>query len=642
MATVTQGSEHVPQTDVEGPIVEFKGINYKERYPNGLDLTPGSEDHQRIVARVLSMARAGKDVMSKRYDVFKKIDRSLTVYVKPETKKNAREDDKKTIPVIVPESYGVLEILMTYMVAAFLADNPIFKYMAGGDDLIGAALLELIVDKQVQYNKVALNLYTMWRDAYAYGIGIACPIWKTHEGHRIRMIGGERVAVPETLFEGNALVNIHPTRFIPDPSVALHEIQDGEFVGYLNLTNKLKLIKEERLNDNYFNCQHIRAKGQRSSMGQEDYYDKEYIRKGEENAANYSSPVDELVMLVDLIPSSSDWQLSDSENVERWEFRIANDLTIIGAGPIELAHNRFPIVTCSPSMDGYSVSPISRIEIGQGTQDLIDFLITTHASALTRGVNNMFLVDPQLVYTPDFEAAAEGGLVRLRRSAWGRGIKDVLEQIPVNDVTVNNMVDMQMLRGMMQQHSNATDTVQGVRRRGSERVSASEYRGDRSSALSRLEKDALLISIQSHTDLARFFGWHTQQFMSQDSFVKLAGRHEEQLVSIYGGNIKGYARVSPENLLIPFEVQVGDGTVPSGEFADVLMTAFQIIAGNQELTATFDIPRFFTRIMRSMNIRNAEEFLRKGGQVQATVAPDAQVEQAANEGTIEPLPGGGY
>ena len=620
----------IPQQYATGPRVEIgkarKQELYNKRYPDGINLRPDSKLHSRLIQKLKAITQESYDSMSKRRTKFKHIDRALTLYIDPDVEEEAKEDKDIDVPVIMPESYAVLEILMTYMVSAFLSQDPIFKYKyQEPGDLINVAMLEKVIAKQMNYFKVALNLYTMWRDSYAYGIGVVIPTWEKHWGKRITAVElangtRERMIVPSLLMEGNGLVNISPYNFLPDPNVPIQSIQKGAFVGSIDTTNKMNLLSEEIEDDLLFNCAYVQT-DIKSLMSMENDYDSNILKSGSSAVGEHSKKVERVRLYVNVIPKH--WGLGKSENPEKWEFQYAGE-TIISAGPLDTLHELYPVITCAPDMDGYSVAPLSRMEVIHGLQNLIDFLATNHMANQTRCVNNVFVADPQRIYIPDFEAARSGGIIRTRPRYWGLGVKDAIEQLRVDDVTSQNLAEIRNLSMEAQNKAGAVNTLQGPQRTSGERVSASEYRGTRSSALSRVEKGAKLISIQAHGDIARMFAWHTQQYMSQQLYVDIVGRFQKDLADEYGVDASTI-EVTPDTISVPFDLDPADASVPSGEFADVLVQALQVMASNDQLMAEFDVPRFFTHALRVMGIENPHEFRR----IKPQVVPDAQ---AGNNG----------
>lgn len=52
------------------------------KYPKGLDMRPTSQTHARLLKEVYLRALESSREMSKRYDSWKKVDKTLTAYIK--------------------------------------------------------------------------------------------------------------------------------------------------------------------------------------------------------------------------------------------------------------------------------------------------------------------------------------------------------------------------------------------------------------------------------------------------------------------------------------------------------------------------------------------------------------------------------
>ena len=57
------------------------GVEYDYKYPNGLDLRPGSQLHGQLIINILNRARQSYSVMQRRHEAWNKIDDTLTAYV---------------------------------------------------------------------------------------------------------------------------------------------------------------------------------------------------------------------------------------------------------------------------------------------------------------------------------------------------------------------------------------------------------------------------------------------------------------------------------------------------------------------------------------------------------------------------------
>lgn len=632
--------------------VNLLNVDYEYKYPKGLDLKPGSELHQKIITEVGKRVKDGQDAMSGRYESWREIDRVLTAFVPADEKKKSKEAGDKTYPIVVPTSYATLETLLTYMTAVFM-QVPFFKYSGvGSEDTVGAMLLEQIISFQAIRAKMGLNLHTLWRDSFSYGFGALTPQWGQKRGFvrkkasRVRASFTGMFNKTDTrkyrekaiLYEGNNLRNIDPYLYLPDPTVAIQDVQDGEFVGWIDPTNRIKILEQERDRDSFFfNAQYLRHVSGRSSAILTVGKRKETPRTQRHNTMTQMSstkPVDVIYMYVNLVPK--DWEMGKSKYPEKWLFAVASDSVVLAAQPLGLDHNMYPVVIAAPDYDGYSVNPISRLEIGYGLQDIIDWMLHSHVSNVRKAINDMLVVDPFLINMNDLRDPGPGKLIRTRRAHWGKGVKELVEQLQVRDVTANHMKDISLLTDTHNKSIGTPGNLQGVMRSGGERRSATEARDTKQSALSRLEKAARIMDIQYRQDLSMMLASHTQQFMTQSRYVEIAGSREIELVKEYGLDIDPSGRVSanPLDLLINYDILPGDGTIPGREPADLWIQLFQIIATQPILTQKFDMVRIFQHAARQLGAKNVHDFVQKGGDVQAQVMPTEQVQEQEAAGNL--------
>ncbi len=634
----------------------YKHQKFDYDYPDGLDLHPDSEFHKRIRSMIFERARASRNEISKRFDSWREIDKVMTVYIplKDKEERLKKEDPSKPVSIVFPYSYSMLEALLTYLSLAFFQD-PIFQYEGyEDDDTKGALLMEMVIRSHCINHKVALNIHTVLRDSLGYGVGIAIPEWRRKYGRRIvkssiitsSRLGTEEQRVPtmidDLLYEGNALSNIDPYMWLPDPSVSSSEIQKGEFIGWVDRDNYMNLLSEEIQTDsNKFNIKYLKSKKNKRSTLALDQSDRDIRHGGSMNLMRESStivnPVDVIKMYINIIPK--DWGLSDSERPEKWYFELAGDDVIIAAERADHNHGMYPMAVASPEFDGYSITPIGRMELLSGLQHTLDFLFNSHIANVRKAINDMLVVDPYLVNINDLKDPQPGKLIRLRRPAWGRGVDKVVQQLEIKDITRANIQDSAYITGWMDRISGADQSMQGAQRQGGpERLTGIEFQGTRSSAVSRLQRIAMIIGMQFMHDVGNMFAVHTQQYMSRDSYVKIVGRHEDQIQKIFGEGA-GRQKASPDDIRVAYDLIPRDGSVPGGNFSNVWVEMFKIIGTSQELMQEFDITRIFMYIAHELGAKNVEDFKRNINQIQPSTMPDEQVSREVDRGNLVPIGG---
>ena len=651
MPNILYGDEFTGQR-IRG--LEDKEFNYS--YPSGLDLNPKSDTHRKMVTKILRYAQEASGSISTRFDSWNEIDRTLTAFIEVDDKEQEviYNDPRKPVSIVFPYTYAIMETILAYMVAAFF-QQPIFRYEGvSPEDVIGSIMLEKVVDLHCNKTKVMLDLHTMFRDALAYGVGFVAPYWKTEYGmvskKTMSLFGTPgKETVEELIFEGNAIGNIDPYLALPDPNVPIHKIQDGEFFGWVEKTNYHNMLTREK-DGSYFNVKYVDfVQNKRTSIYGEEKSDRkkkaaskrlnryhtEPSSGGKVRGVNeVTKPVDIVHMFVKLIPK--EWELGSGEYPEKWLFSVAADSVIVRAKPLGLNHGKFPVTVAAPDFDGYSSLPMSRLEMLYGLQGVLDWMFNAHVANVRKTINDMLIYDPFLVNSKDINSPEAGKRIRMRRPAWGKGVKDAVMQIPVADVTKQHVQDSSWIVQWMQKIGAADDVAMGsLRQGGPERLTGAEFKGTQMGQLSRLGRIARIIGLQAMQDIGEMFGAHTQQLMTQENYVKVTGDWQQVLLKEYGADKlrqqKGRIKVSPYDLLINYDVMVRDGSIPGANFSEVWVRLFETIAKTPELYQTFDLSRIFMHIARNNGAKNVQEFVR------VKVAPDAQVQQMAQQGNVIPF-----
>lgn len=631
--------------------------DFEYQYPYGLDLRPQASGlHRTLVNRIMDRARESYEVMSARHASWRKIDHTLTAYIPADQKERQLEskDERKPVSIVVPVSFAVLETLLTYWCQALLED-PIFQCdPMGPEDTVGAIMLERLMEQQAIRNKMALALHTQFRDGLAYGMGIVTPQWHQHTyqktvqrptGINVPLLGFvqtglEQVTVDRILYEGNRLRNIDPYRFMPDPNVACHNVQDGEFVAWLYTDNLVGLLDaEHRGVDGLFNVRSLTHLVPAYSAIRCDSDTGRETRSGmSRDHTQNTRPVDVVVMYTRLVPR--EWELGDSDRPEMWEFRVAGDEVLIGARRCEFRHGMFPVTVCAPDFDGYSIAPISRIETIYGLQKVLDFLLNQHVANQRKAGNDMLVADPSIIHVPSLEDPEPGRVILVEREYWGRpgATTEGLRQLQFHDVTRQNVQDAAFVVDMIQRVSAATDSVQGIVREGSERRTATEVGVARQSSLSRLQKSVKMGAIQSMYDLGLMLACNTQQFMTADQYIRVAGRWEETLRNEFGV-MDQYLLVSPNSLDIHVDILPRNGAIPGGTNIQGFMQWLQLVLSNPQTAPFVDFLRASKHVARELGAWNVDDFLRAPA-VQTQVLPDAAVQAGAERGDLVPLDAG--
>lgn len=638
MPAIIYGNKDTYQPDN----LELKKFKYDYKYPMGLDLRPWSKLHMKLIDLLMRRARESAEIISQRFDSWNTIDESLTTYIDlTESEERVIDgDDRKPVSIIYPYSYAIMETILGYLLAAYMQD-PIFRYEGrSAEDTIGAVLLEMVIAQQCEYSKIILNFHTLFRDVIAYGFGIVGSNWNVEKGYKIvktesRGFLGTKIKktkVRGTIFEGNELFNIDPYLALPDPNCPIGTAQKGELLGWLERTNFLTLLEDEQNDKDLFNVKYIKHVERKQTT----IYNTDDSARGKKSGNTADRTKDNTIfnrtdvinLNVKLIPN--DWGIGNSTYPELWKFRIACDTILIEARPIRLIHNQIPVGIAAPDFDGYSTTPISRLETLYGLQHTLDWLFNAHIANVRKAINDTLIVDPYLINVNDLTTPRPGGIARLRRPAWGRGVSGAVEQLKVVDVTQGHMVDSNIIKNAMDRVGGVSDFMSGqLRQAGPERLTGQEFQGTQQGGYTRMEKLARLIGAQAFQDIGKQFASNVQQFMSEEAHIKVVGTHKEILMKNFGVNIyNDRMKVDPMDLIIDYDVKVRDGTIPGGNYSQAWIKLFEIIATSPELQQSFDLPRIFMHIAENNGAKNIHDFVKIQQQ------PDEQVAQEAQKGNM--------
>ncbi len=619
-------------------------VRYDYDYPNDLDLRPNAKDglHQKLLPKIMSRAMMSHNAMAARFDRWREIDKQNTgyIYTDEEEAKIRALDPRKPISVVVPIIWAAKETLMTYLTEAFL-EYPYFKYQGSGpEDKIGAMKLEKCIDMQTRYPAMGLDIYSAHANSLDYGIGVSVPSWFEELGIQTtrRPANSFLEAFMENeeeqvLWEGSRLQTRRPYDFLPDPAVSIHNIQDGEYIGWIESTNLHALLRAERTDETLFNVKYLKEIVAKSIFSTDE---SNMNRDGiPEIIYPEANPITLVTMIIDLLPD--DWHLSNKSFPQKWIFTIANDSVIIRCQPMALNHNQYPVVAAAPDFDGHSISPISRLELVLGMQEIYNFYINSHVHNIRKVLHDMFVVDPSVINMADLLHPAPGKIIRTRRAMWGKNVTESISQLKVQDVTQTNMQDASALNDMVQRVTGAVDMIQGIVRQSSERRSATEMGGIQQGALSRLRKCALLIDLQYMQPLARMLAENTKQFMEHSTFARIIGRYEDDLRREFPG--QEFMRITPDDIQVRYDILSSSGRVSRTGEAQTALMAMQIAQNDPEIRQLYSIPQLFACVARLAGFDNLGDYIKAGGgnidNVQ-TMTPE-QLDQNLQAGNIRPL-----
>jgi len=606
-------------------------------------LKPDSELHKTVLAYLLDRLRNAENEMAKFYSRWNHNEVRVQAYLNlPDWEKKLEDLNKlgeppRVVSIVVPYSFAVISTVVTFLLHTFIGRRPILPVGTyKGESVEAARNMETVLQFNADHTRLAQELHTYLQDAQVYGVGILRTRWKTD--HRIRTVwkpartvsvfGRELTLQPEfrakesrLVFEGNEAYAQDPFMFFPDPRVPMTEVNSrGEYV-FWRVYEGRHIVKREEAAGNFRWVDHIDKRlpgGYGTTASSRAFRSEGYgtpgIVRGE--SSNYIQ-LDQ--GSVEIIPR--ELGLGESEQPEKWMFTLGNQSQIIQAEPLGLDHDMHPVVVTEPYTLGHGFGNLGLADYVGPLQDTMTWLVNSHIDNVRRVLNDMMIVDPSLVEMQDLKRPGPGKVIRLKKAAFGRDVRTVVQQLPITDVTRGHMADMQIFLQIGELLTAASENTMGVQRTGG-RKTATEVRTAGENTASRLAAQARLISAQSVVDLAEQWSMNIQQLQSMDFSLVLLGRE----------GIDAPVNISPDMLAGDFHFPVHDGTMPVDRVGllDVWRQVFMAVQTDPELRQRYNLTKIFEFIAELGGAKNIEA-------MRVQISPDAGVEQGAQAGNLVPM-----
>ena len=598
-------------------------------------LRPKSELHTNVLNRLMERVRLSRRHMSQFHDRWRASELQYQAYIRTETMDALKKASTKRgtppelVTITIPYTYASVQTIITYLVHTFCGRSPMFQVGSHRDDMVRRAEnMETVLQFNGDHERVVRKLWQFFHDGELYGLQVLRTTWKVEERVRtiwkpsnvLPILGQGRSAmqpVKETAvtFEGNDVRNVDPYKFLPDPRVPLEEVNSkGEFVFWREYEGQHSLRKAEKdglvkwVDDIPGRQQHLQAnddseRGRLSGGGSTAWKDNTTKNPG----------YDIIQGSVEIVPS--EWGLGESDRYEKWMFSIANEGQIVQAEPLDLDHNRHPVIVGEPYSSGYEFGSISVTDMLGPMQEMLSWMFNSHLFNVRSALNNTFLVNPQMIDMDDLKKPGPGRVIKTKPAAFGQDLKNAFMQVPVADVTTGHVQDMQIVQRFGDLISATNDNLRGVTNTGG-RKSATEIRQSGEAGASRLAAHARLESAQSMTPFAEMCTVNIQQNMSEAVYLKLLGNNAQE----------GPIRIGPEDLSGDFYFPVHDGTLPLDRVAllEVWKEIFGLVIQNPGLAQIFDAVGMFEYIAELGGAKNLSTFKVEARSNEAVAAAVAQ------------------
>lgn len=376
---------------------------------------------------------------------------------------------------------------------------------------------------------------------------------------------------------------VSPYDFICDPAIPLWRFQEGRFSGHRTMIPMVELERRSLLDPSHPEyvmptaVAQLKAKKTRSSSGTimpppaastPPNNGKLYSRSAYERE-RASQPTSQQTadkddggivtchsLFVRLVPRDYHIYTTGTSEPTIFTILVGDDQVVLNFSESTYAHMEFPYCVAEGKPNGmYQFSP-SWASFLKGLQDYVDYLKDRHQEAITRTTGNVFIYDPTKVDIDDFlDPKKEGKLIPLKPDSGVAKISDVIQQVPMKDLTENFQQEMISFLKLSEAASGATSQMQGQAQGDS---SATEFAGSQQMSAGRMSSIARMLSVQGVVPQTGQFVSMFQQFLNMPQALRFVPTEDtpEQLMA-------AASLVLTRDLVQgTFDLVANDGTLP--------------------------------------------------------------------------------
>lgn len=606
-------------------------------------LKPGSELHARVLDWLLKRLEDSEREMSKFYSRWQVLEKQMQAYISlPEWERRLKElNDQgrppKMVSIVIPYTFATVSTVVTYHVQVFTGRKPFNTVTTYKEEFVQAARNhEQLIQYNCDHNRYVRHLWQAVQDAQTYGVGVFLNQWavdkklrtKIRTTPQVDLFGNplspvvERTRELTTIYEGNRTSTLDPFMFFPDPRVPMQEVnRRGEYVLWRSYDGHHILKRDEYdgllkwvdaagdvLPENKFG-----GGSARGIVSQGEAHPGTDVRTC---AGKSYKQIDQGTCVI--IPK--ELGLGDDTRPQKWLFTIANKKQIIQADVFDADHDMHPVAVTEPYTVGYGFGQLGLTDYMAPLEAGLGWLFNTHMDNVRRMLNDILVVDPSMVVIKDVKKnMGPGGIIRLKRSAFGQDVRQAIMQLPIVDMTQQHLKDMEVLFRIGRHISAVDENLMGLQDSGG-RKTATEVRVGVEAGASRLAAQARLISSQCIVDLVEQMSLNLQQYLSPDFYMEILGA-DGQKHPINLGNTVG-----------DFNYPTHDGTLPIDRTAMVDLWREILVGAAQDpqLRQSYSIPKIFEYIAELAGAQNIEQFRIQAGS-------EESIEQELTAGNMVPV-----
>lgn len=218
--------------------------------------------------------------------------------------------------------------------------------------------------------------------------------------------------------------------------------------------------------------------------------------------------------------AGAEQQVDQSDEPVIFQILIAGGDVLLSLNESTYAHGMYPYSVAEGRPNAHFQFSPGWVQVLKGIQDYVDWLKSRHQEALSRTIGNIFVYDPSKVDVSDFmNPEKEGLLIALKPEANGMKINEVIQQVPLKDMTENFLEEAMEFVKFSESVTAAGSGMQGVIPNGAD-PSATQFAGTQQMGAGRMTSIARILSSQALVPQARQFVSNFQQFLDEPQAVR--------------------------------------------------------------------------------------------------------------------------
>ena len=619
----------------EGMIVDLS--KYANQLINYEDISTmlTDDEERRIVDYVKSMVDMSYFKIRKRYDHWKEADRAHDVYVPPDTT-DFREK------AVMADTRAIADTVLTYLMAALGGRNPMFQ-LEGLDRKSRKAslILERVLHQQMRRTAGEARLAQMLMDSIRYGFAPTKVIWDNDSNQ-------------------NRLVNFDPRRCFPDPRVTWGDWESMQYIVFTDYQSYNSLLYSGL----YPKLKQNKALRHKMSPPRNAWNAHKWHREeGRGLSIDPASPLQRERM------DHSYFTLGDARVIDEAWVRLSGheigiptidqiflvisilDENVVVRFQLNPYGRQFPAVIGGLYQDSHKTYGQSLYDLILPMHDVATFLMRSRIDNITAALNNLIFADPTQVSIPDLIDRNPWGIVRtLPGTKPGDGV--FIAQVP--DVTRGHLTDIEVMSGLKQRVSAASDAQQGMPTSDGIRT-ATEIQRLTQLGSQRLGVIARIMSSTTIRPMVRMMVANIQDAIDLNGSIRI---DRDKMPTQLSDSVEdGYLDYNvSKDLQGEIDYLVIDGTLPlePTRNAETWMNMLQIM--NQTgLNMEYNAGQIAEEAIRAMGITDLDRFRISPEEMQAngpspsqqlammekmrgaSVQPNEQVQQEVDKGNLVPI-----